>query len=1640
MTTTKQNCFRRSLSLLLALVMCLGMVSVNAFAAETEDTSPAVTINDENLRKAICASLGKEYSEGVVITENDMAGLTELVAENAGITVLTGLDKAVNLEVLDLSGNDLNGKVGSGLDIFNYFGFNASFAKSIKSLDLNNCNIGGEIGASMDYSWLNKYENLEYLNLSNNNLYGLVRLGYNSIDSINPFKLGNLKQADFSNNNFTGFVCQSNAKFSNLEKIDLSNNRMWVNENSKVDGTEWYQYVVKIGYDKFDFSNQKSLTELASVWKSGDADAYSSVSGMIDNENHTIDLGTVVTDTVSYRISYFGNFEELSVIANGWDLPKMVDNNYKKPSLNSSRTTITWNNLKIGQNTIKLIFSHAGGDTSEYTLKVTRTELPSVGEGENAAGITDPNLHAAICSALGLNADKLISKDDLAGLTSLTAENITSAEGLQYAVNLRTLNLTGELTTLPDFSALQSLTSLVLHGNYKSVSGLTELSNLTTLELSGIDMSGKFETLDLTGMTKLTTLTLKSTEMETAVTLPNTTVKNLSISQAKDGTFPSLAQLSKSRTTVALYDVHKSTMPKGTNNSKITYLSIHSDDFPENLFENLELDSYFSLEIYAENGTQNDTIDISGENLNYCELSIYNWNQEGTVLTLKGQNKSIGSLALYSDVTTSYGTKVKFDESLRLNGIYSLTLGVELSDSMPSETVDSLDSLAALVVTSFYSVNGNHTIPSALVCKPTISTLMLQGNSAPMTFDEEPDFGAMTNLTTLYLYTLGDFIPDKLPSSLTTLFIQDGTFGTLENKDYSNVTGLNTLTLMNCSVTEFPTTLVKNNKQLKTLSISNGLFSSVPADVFDDSTSLTTVSIGNWLALELDDSDKWIPIAGSTTESAINKLKENCPKVKITLSAGTEKSMNYASLTSISSVQGVVSGNPATDLNLSIYVPVGSTEVSFVPIALLDDTAITINGVEYKSGDTVILPLNSFSETFEITTHNDFKNALNLDTDCTYKLVVSQGTVMDKFIPVDGGVYNISSMILKNGVTAVSMADNYFQRSVTIRYNENAEEGKKYDIRVTTNKASWITDFKYKDNSGEYVQADIVDNDIASDTRVYRIYADNLETAVKISPCVVPMGGDYPICDLALDLTNVIDISASVGVDKADLNAAINKAVEITEKNNVYTADSYSAMLAALEEAQKIAELSAPTQNAVDTAAKNLNDSIDGLVVDESKLADKLVLETALNDAKAIMKGNHTDTAWNALQEAIADAQAVYDTLEARQSEVDSAVKALNTAVTLFNSSGEASTLDKNNLKDGIYSVNADMIKTNRSEKSMADNAINHTVKLEVVNGEYFVTLDFRGITIENRFGYLKNLSYYADGYTYGPYGTVDGTLVPAEVLSTQKDSDGKDVIDQYNDAQTLYPDIVKIKLVPQAIADEDGYVPLHVFVPIMEAIAEGNGDQDVLMKIDWSTLKETTEDDPGFQPEEPVEQSPAVDVTDAATGVKVHADKGVFKEGVKVVVNEITKGADYDNAVSSLSDIGKKFKLYDVKFLDKDGNEVAPNGTVAISFPVGAGYNADKLAVYRINEDGSKTLVKGVVENGMYKVITKTAAKYALVEKDSTISDAQNTQNVNNGSANSPQTGDNSNLALWFMLMFASAGMLAVMACTRKRRSVEGE
>lgn len=490
--------------------------------------------------------------------------------------------------------------------------------------------------------------------------------------------------------------------------------------------------------------------------------------------------------------------------------------------------------------------------------------------------------------------------------------------------------------------------------------------------------------------------------------------------------------------------------------------------------------------------------------------------------------------------------------------------------------------------------------------------------------------------------------------------------------------------------------------------------------------------------------------------------------------------------------------------------------------------------------------------------------------------------------------------------------------------------------------------------------------------------------------------------------------------EKETLAGIIEEAKNIDE--NLYTAESFAAMQVALAAAEKTQANEDAGASEVNNAVQALDDAIKALTY---KAADYSAVDAAIAEIPEDLSV-YTQESADAVN--VARASVVRDKNITEQDSVDAMAKRISEAVAALVLKPADTALDKNKLADGVYSLYGEMIKVNRQDKSMSNDAINHTIKLTVENGKYYLTMDFHGIHYLNRFGYLAKLSYYDNGYSYGQYGAINGTLIPAEVLSTQKNADGTDVIDEFNQAGgssagLKYPDQLKFPLVADALHDADGYVPLHVFVPVMEDISDGTGDQDVLLKLDWSTLKKTTEDDPDFAPIDNAELSSAVDYTDPATGVKVHADKGVFDDGVQIVVTEITKGADYDNAVKALNDIGKKIRFYDVKFMDANGNAVLPNGTVTISFPAG-GLNASKLAAYRVNADGSKTLVKGEYKDGYYTIITKTAAQYALVETGST-----------NGSAQSPNTGAPELSAAFAMLAVGAAGFSGTLLFTRKKK-----
>lgn len=408
--------------------------------------------------------------------------------------------------------------------------------------------------------------------------------------------------------------------------------------------------------------------------------------------------------------------------------------------------------------------------------------------------------------------------------------------------------------------------------------------------------------------------------------------------------------------------------------------------------------------------------------------------------------------------------------------------------------------------------------------------------------------------------------------------------------------------------------------------------------------------------------------------------------------------------------------------------------------------------------------------------------------------------------------------------------------------------------------------------------------------------------------------------DMAAQLVEAVS-ALEVKGDKSALNDLLAEAEE--KEETAYTPSSWKVFSEKVDLAKQVQLDSEASTAEVTKAVEELTNAMNGLV----ERADTAELNNLIQEAELIKNNGYTEDSWNQLQTAIQEAKALLANADASQNEVNNQITALQQAMDGLKKDGE---LDKNNLEDGVYSIYGEMVKVNRKDLSMSNDAINHTIKLTVENGQYYLTMDFKGLSYLNKFGYLAELAYYDNGFVYDQYGEINGTLIAADVLSTQKNADGTDVMDEFNQAGgsyegKLYPDQIKFPLVSDALNDEDGCVPLQVFVPVMEDISAGSGTQNVLLKLDWSTLKETTEDDPDFQPEEPVEQSPAVNVTDPSTGIKVEADKGVFPEGVEQVVTQITSGADYDKAASVLSDVGKKFRLFEIHF-ELDGAEVQPN------------------------------------------------------------------------------------------------------------------
>ena len=326
-------------------------------------------------------------------------------------------------------------------------------------------------------------------------------------------------------------------------------------------------------------------------------------------------------------------------------------------------------------------------------------------------------------------------------------------------------------------------------------------------------------------------------------------------------------------------------------------------------------------------------------------------------------------------------------------------------------------------------------------------------------------------------------------------------------------------------------------------------------------------------------------------------------------------------------------------------------------------------------------------------------------------------------------------------------------------------------------------------------------------------------------------------------------------VDTTQLSIAISSARVLTQGTKSDAA--YQALQQAIRDAQQVLSDKTSSQDSVDAATGALNAAVKTFK-DSPSTVDKSKLLSAIDSAKKVEQGKKGKDAYAMLQVSIKSAELIAAT-DVDQTSVDTAVKSLELAVAAFNAMPDEddeaqgqTKLDKDKLENGTYYVSVSSYKaSDHSALSMSDKSFDHTAKLEVTDGtgapgeingkSYRLTLDFQGMQISGKTGYLGGLSYYENGYVIGDT-SVTGTTAPAEVLSVQKDSSGNPVTDDYtsllpSSSNGQYPDQVRFPIYQQGVDEANGFVPVQVFVPVMESIADGTGTQTALLKIDWSTL-----------------------------------------------------------------------------------------------------------------------------------------------------------------------------------------------------------
>lgn len=354
-------------------------------------------------------------------------------------------------------------------------------------------------------------------------------------------------------------------------------------------------------------------------------------------------------------------------------------------------------------------------------------------------------------------------------------------------------------------------------------------------------------------------------------------------------------------------------------------------------------------------------------------------------------------------------------------------------------------------------------------------------------------------------------------------------------------------------------------------------------------------------------------------------------------------------------------------------------------------------------------------------------------------------------------------------------------------------------------------------------------------------------------------------------------------------------------------------------------------------------------------------------------------------------------------------------------------------LEDGNYYVNISLYKADSNELSMGNVAFknNNRAIVTVKNGKVTrVQISTNPVTIDPYYSAITKFSI-ADGTRVNIEATGSLTTKPAGKNYTYI----KTV--SFNLPNSAQPDI----------RSSITYVPVNFYVPDTPMDAAVGEVLSARLRFVWSTATPTERQTIGSNDtaaagtssitgEEIVDEK----LEDEKTGIVLETNTGVLSDEAELSVTEITSGEDFELAETALNGVMENWKLYKIVAL-VDGVETDPQGAVTLRIPCD---NANAV-LYRINADGTKTLLKGSLEDGYYVFSTTKLGLFAL-GNEAAEGTAQQNANADNGEAafaeggvseGAPSGGNNTLLWIILGVVVVAAAGLTVYFVRRKRKGV---